>query len=322
MVSSARAGQSRTACATLKVRTMPPVPVIDAHQHFWDLSRNRYPWLQETPPIPFRYGDYSAIRRTYLPEDYRRDTAAIRPTATVHIEAEWAPDDPVGEQRWLAGLREITGLPSVSVAQAWLDRDDAADVLAAQAAFPFVRGIRHKPRAAAAAQDVRRGEAGSMDDPRWRAGYALLARHGLSFDLQSPFWHAPAAAELARDFPQTRLIINHTFLPTDRSPEGLAAWRRGLEQVAAEPNAVLKISGLGIRGKRWQAADNIPVIRDAIRIFGVARCLFASNYPVDSLAGGFSEIYAGFAAAVADRPLSEQRLLFHDNAAAVYRIGG
>ena len=299
---------------------MLTVPVIDAHQHFWDLSQRRYPWLQDAAPIPFRYGDYAAIRRTYLPPDYRRDSAGIAPVATVHIEAEWSRDDPVGEQRWLAELREAAGLPTVSVAQAWLDRDDVAEVLAAQAAFRFVRGIRHKPRAAASPAAARRGEAGSMDDPRWRDGYALLARHGLSFDLQTPFWHEAATAALARDFPATQIIINHTFLPADRSAEGLAAWRAALAVAAAEPNVALKISGLGVLGQPWRAADNVPVIRDAIAIFGAARCMFASNFPVDSVAGSFDTIYQGFAAAVADRPEAEQRALFHDNAVRFYRI--
>jgi predicted TIM-barrel fold metal-dependent hydrolase len=299
---------------------MLSVPVIDAHQHFWDLSQRRHPWLQDAAPIPFRYGDYGLIRRTYLPHDYRRDTAGIAPVATVHIEAEWFPDDPVGEQRWLAALRDTAGLPTVSVAQAWLDREDVADVLAAQAAFPFVRGVRHKPRAAASAAEACRGEARSMDDPRWRDGYALLARHGLSFDLQTPYWHAAAAAQLARDFPATQIIINHTFLPADRSAEGLSAWRNALTLVAAEPNVALKISGLGVRGQTWRAADNVPVIRDAIAIFGVARCMFASNFPVDSLAGRFDTIYQGFAAAVADRSEAEKRALFHDNALRFYRI--
>jgi predicted TIM-barrel fold metal-dependent hydrolase len=62
------------------------------------------------------------------------------------------------------------------------------------------------------------------------------------------------------------------------------------------------------------------VIRDAIRIFGVERAMFASNFPVDSLAGSFDAIYTGFKAAVADLPLEHQRKLFHDNAVRIYRI--
>ena len=52
---------------------MSDAPIVDAHQHFWDLSRNYHPWLCDPEPIPFRYGDYSALRRSYLPPDYRRE---------------------------------------------------------------------------------------------------------------------------------------------------------------------------------------------------------------------------------------------------------
>ena len=126
------------------------------------------------------------------------------------VEAEFDPAHPVAETDWLADLAAREGLPSVCVAQARLDRQDAAEVLAAQAARPMVRGIRYKPRAAPSPHEAARGLQGSMDCPAWRDGYALLDRHGLSFDLQTPWWHLDAAANLARDFPSTQIVINHT----------------------------------------------------------------------------------------------------------------
>ncbi|MCW3475554.1 amidohydrolase family protein [Limobrevibacterium gyesilva] len=297
-----------------------PLPIVDAHQHFWNLDRNRHPWLSDPEPIPFRYGSYAALRRNYLPADYRRDTARHRIAATVHVEAEFEPARPVAETDWLTALAAAEGLPSACVAQAWLDRDDVADVLAAQAARPLVRGIRHKPRSAATPDAARRGAPGSMDCPVWRGGYALLARHGLSFDLQTPWWHMDAAAALAIDFPDTPIIINHAALPSDRSAEGLAAWRAGLATAARAPNVALKISGLGLPGQDWRYDANGPVIRDAIAIFGPERCLFASNFPVDSLIGSYDAIVDGFLRAIADRPEAEQRLLLHDNAVRVYRL--
>jgi predicted TIM-barrel fold metal-dependent hydrolase len=296
------------------------VAIVDAHQHFWDLGRNYHPWLVDAEMIPFRYGDYAALRRNYLPADYRRDTVGHRVVATVHVEAEWDPGDPVGETRWLAALREQTGLPTVAVVQARLDAADVGDVLAAQAEFGFVRGIRHKPAAAPSPEAVVVGAPGSMSDRRWREGYALLARHGLSFDLQTPWWHLAEAAALARDFPRTPIVINHTALPADRSVEGLAAWRAALATVVREPNIALKISGLGQRGEPWRREANAPVVRDAIAIFGAERCMFASNYPVDSLVGSFDTIYSGFMAIVADMPLAARRCLFRDNAMRLYRI--
>jgi predicted TIM-barrel fold metal-dependent hydrolase len=159
-----------------------------------------------------------------------------------------------------------------------------------------------------------------MDDPRWRDGYALLARHKFSFDLQTPWWHLDAAAELARDFPATQIVINHTGLPADRSAEGLAAWRRAMAAAADQPNVAVKISGLGRQGLPWTLEANAPIIRDTLAIFGIDRCLFASNFPVDSLVASFDAIATGMKAAVADREPADRHKLFYANAARIYRL--
>lgn len=298
---------------------MRSIPIVDAHQHFWDLGANHYPWLTDSP-VNFRYGDYSAICRDYGPDDYRRDAAAWNLVGSVHIEAESDPADPVAETRWLHGLADAGGLPKAIVAQAWLDREDAADILRAQAGFPLVRGIRHKPYAAATPDTAIRDAKGSMDDPGWRRGFALLAQHKLSFDLQTPYWHMPAAADLAGDFPDTQIIINHTGMPADRSEQRLADWRVAMETVAAQPNVALKISGLGQPGQPWTTRANGPIVRDAISIFGTDRCMFASNFPVDSLVAGYNTIFGGFMEIVSDFPDEAVRALFRDNAVRYYRI--
>src|SRR3569623_3566366 len=140
----------------------PPVPIIDAHQHFWDLEANYLPWLRDEPQIPFRYGDYGALKRNYLPDDYRRDLNGIALEGTVFVETEWDRRDPVGETRWVQRLAEQTGLPSVMVCHAALDHEDAPRILAQQAAFGCVRGVRHKPRAAHSPHKMERGAKSSM----------------------------------------------------------------------------------------------------------------------------------------------------------------
>jgi predicted TIM-barrel fold metal-dependent hydrolase len=293
--------------------------IVDAHHHVWDLERNYHPWLRDEPMIPFRYGDYSAIRRTYMPEHYRRDAAPFHLAASVYVETEWNDRDPIGETQWIHEISSKEALPNAVVAQAWLDRDDVADVLAAQVAFPLVRSVRHKPRAARTRAMARRGEAGSMDCPKWRSGFALLERHGLHFDLQTPWWHFDAAVDLARDFPRTLIIVNHTGLPSDRSTEGIAGWRAAMAALATRENVRLKISGLGLPGRAWTIADNGPIIQDAIRIFGPARCMFASNFPVDSLVARYEEIFSGFDSITADMPDIDRRRLFAETAREVYR---
>jgi predicted TIM-barrel fold metal-dependent hydrolase len=295
-------------------------PIVDAHQHFWDLSRNYYPWLCDPYTPPRRYGDYSAIKRNYLPPDYLRDSAGLNIVKTVHEEALWDARDPVGETRWLEEVAREFGYPHAAVGAALFARDDIAAVLAGHARSPLVRGVRNYPAATAKPSDAKRGEPGSMDDPKWRRGYALLEKHGFSFDVQTPWWHMDALAELARDFPNTQIIVVHAALPEDRSGEGLAAWRKALETAAAQPNVAIKISGIGRRGLPWTLAANGPIIRDTINIFGPERCMFASNFPVDGLAGSFPIIYGGFRAAVSNRPVEERRMLFHDNAVRIYRL--
>jgi len=293
------------------------LPIVDAHQHFWDPRVNYHPWLCDEPMIPFRYGDYGAIRRPYLPADYFTDAAGEGVVKTVYVETEWDPRDPVGEMRYVAKLRSETGYPTVAVAQARLDRGDAAQTLEQQAAFPFVRGIRHKPRANGAPNDA---APGGMSDPGWRAGFAALGRLGLRFDLQTPWWHLHEAAQLARDFPDTQIVLNHAGLPADRSPEGLDGWQTAMATLADCPNAAVKISGLGVPGEPWTVAAIREIVLTTIELFGVERCMFASNFPVDRLCGSFAVIFGGFREIARGFAASEQRKLFGDNAARIYEM--
>jgi predicted TIM-barrel fold metal-dependent hydrolase len=293
--------------------------IVDPHQHFWDLEANYLPWLADRP-VAFRYGDYDALKRNYLPDDYRADATGFEIVGTVFVETEWDPTDPLGEIAWVEALRERTGLPTVMVAQAGLDREDVEEVLAAEATVPFVRGIRHKPRAAPRPEAVEAGAPGSMGDPAWRRGYALLAPNGLSFDLQTPWWHLREALDLAEAFPDTTIILNHTGLPADRSDEGLRGWREAIQWFARAPNVAAKISGLGVRGEPWTADTNRPIVLDMIDAFGVERCMFASNFPVDSLVASFETIFGGLLAITGDFTDEERRALFHDNAIRTYRM--
>ena len=279
----------------------PFFPIADAHLHFWDPRTHYYPWLCDPKPIAFRYGDYSALRRSYLPPDYRADTARWNVQRTVHVEAEWDPRDPIGEMDFIAGLRAQHGVPTVAIGQAWLDRDDCPAVLAAHAQHRFVRGVRHKPRP------------GQMDDARWRTGYARLAPLGLHFELQTPWPELGAAARLARDFSETALVLNHAGLPL---AEELDGWRGAMAELARCPNVAIKISGLG----NLSATAQREVIGMVLELYSTRRVMFASNYPVDSLRASYDQIFGIFDEATRHCSDAERRALFHDNAVRIYRM--
>ena len=294
--------------------------IVDAHHHFWDLEKNYYPWLCDKPLIPFRYGDYSPICTSFMPADYFEAAGSHAIEKTITMEGEWNPTDPVGESVWMQGVADIHGFPHAHVAQAWLDAEDVAEVLQKQAALPLVRSVRHKPAAAPTPEDVLPNAPGSMGDPKWRSGYGLLEEYGLHFDLQTPWYHFEEAAELAADFPNTLIILNHTGLPSDRSKAGLKGWRSSMTMLAQLPNVVVKVSGLGLPGKRWSVEDNGPIIRETIEIFGIDRCMFASNFPVDGLVVELHELISGYKTILGDLPLSQQRKFFSENAERIYRI--
>jgi predicted TIM-barrel fold metal-dependent hydrolase len=290
--------------------------IVDAHQHFWDPAANYHPWLRDLPPIPFRYGDYSAIKRRYLPDDYRREAAPWRIEKTVYIETEWDPTDPAGEMDYVATLRREFGLPTVAIGQAWLDRAECAAVLESHARHPFVRGVRHKPRANPAPG----GPPGGMMDAAFRAGVARLHALGMHFELQTPWWHLHEAADLARALPDTLIVLNHTGLPADRSETGISCWKAAMRVAAECPNIAVKISGIGRVGLPWTVEANRDIVLTTIDLFGCERAMFASNFPVDSLAGSFQDIFGGFDRITADFSAAERRGLFRDNAIRLYRM--
>jgi len=299
---------------------MDDIKIVDAHHHFWDPTINYHPWLCDEPMIPFRYGDYSKIRKPFMPEDYFRAAEGHQVVKTVTMEGEWDPSDPVGESLWMQSVAETYGFPHAHVAQAWMDADNVADILKAQSKIPLVKSVRHKPRSAASSDQVIIGAPGSMGDPHWRRGYAMLEEYGLHFDLQTPWWHLYEAADLAGEYPNTLIVLNHTGLPADRSESGLSGWRKAMAAFAELPNVAVKISGLGLCGKPWRIEDNASIIRDTINIFGADRSLFASNFPVDGVVADYNTIITGYKQETAYLAPEDQQKFFHDNAVKIYGL--
>lgn len=294
-------------------------PIVDAHHHFWEPELGRQPWLRPDAHIPFRYGDYESIKRSYLPPDLLRDAEGFRIVGTVTMETEWELDDPVGEMHYTEALAEEYGLPTAAVAHAVLRDPGVEAVIEELAAIDLVRAVRNKPgqapdAASAASQPT------LLSDPQWRRGFAALHRHGLDFELQTAWWHFDEASDLAGAHPETQITINHSGLPSDRSTEGIAGWTAALKTMAAHDNVAIKISGIGLAGVPWTAQNNRVIVETIAEVFGPKRIMFASNFPVDSLAGSYQEIFGGFVEIAEGWSPSEQRDAFIGNAVRYYRL--
>jgi predicted TIM-barrel fold metal-dependent hydrolase len=159
-----------------------------------------------------------------------------------------------------------------------------------------------------------------MQDERWLRGFALLGKYRLSWDLRVPFWHLREAAAVARAFPATPVVLNHTGVPWDRSEEGLAAWRHGMETLAREPNVHVKVSEFGLRDRAWDYESNRRVVLDAIAIFGIERAIFASNFPVAGLRIGYGPLVAAMHRMMGHLSPEDRDRFFWKNAKAFYRL--
>ena len=305
---------------TLKDRSTLDVSIVDAHHHLWDLRAGRYPTKQDQYDEKFFLGDYRKICRDYLVADYAADLAGFDIAGTVHIQAARAPEEQVQETAWLTEVNARYGLPNAIVGHVVFTQPDCAEVLAGHARFTLMRGIRSRPVTSPGPGQSVAGRPGTMQDDRWLRNFALLERHGMSWDMRIPYWHLEEGGGVARAFPGIPMVVNHTGLPLDRSEEGLGIWHRGLEALADCPNVVIKISELGLPHGRWDIPSNVRVVREAAAVFGPDRIIFASNLPVASLSTDFRGIVAVMLEGLEGARRETLEKFFHRNAIRFYRI--
>jgi predicted TIM-barrel fold metal-dependent hydrolase len=262
--------------------------IVDAHIH----------WFRTDNPYKHDHG------RNYLPENYLADAAGYNVVGIVHIEAHWDPKDRVGETRWVRSLADKGtdhGLLKGIVGEADISSDDVERELEGHAADRSARSIRHVVNYlpgshanwwADQGYKAKPGWVRSQDyfdNPKLIANFHKLARYGLGFDYMAFPNHMKPMAKLANANPGVTVYVEHTGMPYDHTPEGLAVWREGMRSLAAAPNVVCTLSGLGNTVPKWTEESIRPYVLEAIDIFGIDRCMFASNFPTD---GAFSTMRA------------------------------
>lgn len=299
---------------------MEAIPFVDAHIHLWKLDHLRYPWLTGPFDDNGPNGSVEPIARDYLPEDYRRDLADWNPVAAVHVDAGADGAQALDETHWLNLQAQGGGVPDAIVAFAALDDPQLDILLAAQARHERVRGIRHivnwhpDPARSYTPRDL-------TQDPVWQAGYARLGVHGLSFDLQCYPGQMAGLVPLIERHPEVPVIINHMGMPVLSDANGLAEWREGLRALAALPHVAIKLSGLGFIRRDWDQALVLPLLAQAVDLFGTQRAMFASDTPTDKLFAPLSRYLETYRAFAAGFTRDEQRDLWGRNANRIYRLG-
>jgi predicted TIM-barrel fold metal-dependent hydrolase len=295
-------------------------PVIDTHMHLWDLA-NGYPWLNKPDPAFARLiGNYDQLRRDFLAPDYVALTRDANVVKSVHIQAFGFLDDPLAETTWLGAQTRRYGYPTGIVAYADLMDPRLDETLRRHCEGGDVRGVRMPLNYDAEPWRRMADREDYMRDTQWRKGFALLSRHGLVFDMQIYDHQAHDAVALARNFPDTTIVVEHLAWPIDLSESGFERWVQYVTSLAECPNVFMKMSGIGCVFQRSRRALVLRYLRQAVATFGAARCMFGSNCPPDTLYYGFAELMETYRDACSSLSTSEQHDVFHGTAQRVYRL--
>ena len=316
----------------------PELPIVDTHHHLWQRPDHRY-LLDE------------------LLSDLRTGHHVV---ATVFLECHsmyraGGPAElrPVGETEFVAGIAAMsdsglygpTRVAAGIVGFADLTLGDRVEpVLQAhiRAGGGRFRGVRHS--AAWDASPVIGNSAVAtgphdMKRPDFRAGLARLTALGLSLDAWVFHPQLADAVDLAHAFPDANIIVGHVGGPlgygpyTGKRDEVFAAWKPAIAELARCPNVVMKLGGMMMRLAAFdygaapappssaQLADYWrPYIEPCIERFGVARCMFESNFPVDKMGIGYGPLWNALKRLAAGAAAEEKLALFSGTAKRAYRL--
>jgi L-fuconolactonase len=275
---------------------------IDAHQHFWQLSRPfDYRWLDAPELAP--------IRRDFLPEHLAPHLRAAGVRRSVFVQTQHN----VEETRWV--LRLADKYPFIAGVVGWVD-------LTSPACEEQALELRRHPRFVG----VRHVTQDELDDdfivrPDVLRGLRVLEEHGVPFDLLFHVRHLRHAATLARELPGLAMVIDHLAKPRIR--EGRTDdWLPHLKAAAAFPNVYCKLSGLVTEAdwRRWTAADLRPYVRAALDCFGPGRCMYGSDWPVCELAATYEQVHAALAEALGPLSATDRAAIFGGTARCFYDL--
>ena len=302
---------------------MDNIKIVDAHHHLWDLNNadTKYSWLMVTEGEAF-FGDYAAIRKSYLIEDYLEDAKNQNIIKSVHVQAEHDDDKPVNETAWLQNLADThsSKLPNAIVAFADFSKNNVSEILDAHQEYKNTRGIRQilsynkdEPKYSHATEDF-------MKDSSWVENFKHIRNRNLSFDIQIYKHQMEDAVNLANKYNDVLFILNHTGEPCYQSKEYIESWEQNMTKLAKCENVVVKISGLGMFDPNWTIDSTRIFVEKTIQIFGIKRCMFASNFPVDKIFNSFDTYWNSFKEITKNYSENDKQLLFSSNAEKYYRI--
>ncbi len=278
--------------------------IIDAHHHLWDPISHEYPWMDGDALAP--------LRRAYTVDDLWEVTDG-RVAHTILVQTIADETETAG---FLATAKANDGL--IQGVVGWVDLtapdvDERIARLRAGRGGERLVGIRHQVQ--------------EEPDPRWLLrpevlrGIRAVGAAGLAYDLLVRVPQLPVAIELAGQLPEVRFVLDHLAKPNIAAGEW-EPWAGRLRELAALPNTTAKISGLVTEAHwdNWDVGQLAPYAQHAIDVFGPARLMFGSDWPVCTLAASYGEVWELAGALLKDLTESERRDILGASATRAYQL--
>jgi predicted TIM-barrel fold metal-dependent hydrolase len=327
---------------TVEAPLDPALPICDPHHHLWDLLTTRVAPRYLIDEIQEDVGGGHNIVSTVFIEcgamfksDGPEHLRPVGETEFVNGIAAMSASGLYGKTRVAAGIVGTANLRLGDAVGAVLD----AQIAAGGGRFRGIRlGAAWDADDAVPSHRTKPGQGLLLRDD-FRAGFAQLAPRKLTFEAWLYHRQIPDVTSLARKFPNTTIILNHFGGPlgigpyAGRAKEIYAEWRGYITELATCPNVVAKLGGINmeINGFGWHERSRPPgsqELADATRHyydftiekFGVDRCMFESNFPVDKASCSYTVLWNTFKRLASGFSASEKAKLFHDTAARVYRL--
>ena len=337
----------------------PDLPIVDPHHHLWDRPQAIVGALPDTG-----HGFIDILKNVprYLLDELLKDLKSghnIRGTIYMECGAMYRADGPaelkcVGETEFVNGVAAMSASGIYGDVRACagivghvdlrIGADAVEDVLRSHIAAGHgrFRGIRHScsydedPNVLGPLAG--RVGPGLYLDPKFREGFAVLHRLGLSFDAWLLEPQLGDLIDLARAFPETVIVLDHVGTPLGigryegKREERFGVWKDAIQTLARCPNVVVKVGGLPMPFAGWKkrmreddppseilAQQWKPYVETTIAAFGAERCMFESNFPVDRFGCTYASLWNAFKRLAKDASADEKTALFSGTAKRVYR---
>ena len=295
------------------------LPIIDTHQHLWDLGRFKLAWLDKAPAV---------LNRNYLMPDFLDATAGLNVTRAVYMEVDVIPEQQQAEADHLIGICQAANSPTVGAVISGRPNSPAFRDYILQfktnAAIKGVRQVLHAPEA----------KRGLCLERQFVQSIQLLGEIAKSFDLCMRPTELADGVRLVDQCPHTQFIVDHCgnadpkafLLESQRGNEAAEhsadQWRRDMAELAKRKNVVCKISGIVARAPRgeWKAEILAPIVNYCLDTFGANRVVFGGDWPVCLLGASYRRWVEALREIIKNRPIPEQRMLLHDNAVKLYSL--